>query len=56
MEPQNPFSLPVLFHSAGLPVVKVREPRESRPPMGPRRDDSRGPFRAPQRRDTRRRF
>ena len=56
IDTQNRISLSMLFDAAGQPVVKAREPRESRPPMGPRRDDSRGPFRAPQRRDDRRRF
>lgn len=63
IDSQNRISLSMLFDAAGQPLVKAREPRESRPPMGgprrdfaPRRDDGRGPFRAPQRRDDRRRF
>ncbi len=55
IDAQNRISLSMLFDAAGQPLVKAREPREARP-MGPRRDfaprrdDSRGPFRAPQRR------
>lgn len=55
IDSQNRISLSMLFDAAGQPLVKAREPREARPmeprrDFGPRRDDSRGPFRAPQRR------
>ena len=49
IDAQNRISLSMLFDAAGQPLVKAREPREARPM-------NRGPFRAPQRRDTRRRF
>ena len=56
IDAQNRISLSMLFDAAGQPLVKAREPRPS-----PRRSFSEGGrpdnrFRAPMRRDTRRRF
>ncbi len=55
IDSQNRINLSMLFDAAGQPLVKAREERAPRRDFGPRRDD-RGPFRAPQRRDDRRRF
>ena len=56
IDTQNRISLSMLFDAAGQPLVKAREERAPRRDFAPRHDDRRGPFRAPQRRDDRRRF